>query len=449
METARAGGTDTIVIENGLVLPDPGDGTLIEGGTVVIRDGRIAAVGDGRGGAGDGAPTGDGAPAGDGPPAGDATRIDASGCVVMPGLISCHAHCRPFRGLGDGLAMMDWHHSFVHRFSEKMTSEDAYWGAANTFLEMLRNGITTVQVMTSITVVEDSELAAARDSGIRARMIPHVASLPDIEATIARIEAERTAGGDGRVRTWLGFEVPEVMEPSTMRVVADAAERLGAGVHTHFAEYEPGDASRLADAGLLRQGTSLAHCVWLSDDDIAAFAASGTSVSHNPKSNSRYGNGVAPLRKLLDAGVVVGLGTDGPDSTFSCDVFEEARLAAFLARAVGRDPLALGADAALGLATGGGAAALGLEDEIGRLRPGMRADVIVVDLTSPSAAPVLTAGPHRNVAQVLLFGAVGKDVRDVVVDGRVVLRDRRFQTLDTDRAVAETASRAKRILAAM
>jgi 5-methylthioadenosine/S-adenosylhomocysteine deaminase len=439
MESARAGGTDTIVIENGLVMPDPGEGTLIEGGTVVIRDGRIAAVADG---GGDGA--------GDGRPAGDATRIDASGCVVMPGLISCHAHCRPFRGLGDGLAMMDWHHSFVHRFSEKMTSEDAYWGAANTFLEMLRNGITTVQVMTSITVVEDSELAAARDSGIRARLIPHVASLPDIEATIARIEAERASlHGDGRVRTWLGFEVPEVMEPSTMRVVADAAARLGAGVHTHFAEYEPGDAARLADAGLLHRGTSLAHCVWLSDDDIAAFAASGTSVSHNPKSNSRYGNGVAPLRKLLDAGVVVGLGTDGPDSTFSCDVFEEARLAAFLARAVGRDPLALSAEAALGLATGGGAAALGLEEEIGRLRPGMRADVIVVDLTSPSAAPVLTAGPHRNVAQVLLFGAVGKDVRDVVVDGRVVLRERRFHTLDTDRAVAETASRAKRILAAM
>jgi 5-methylthioadenosine/S-adenosylhomocysteine deaminase len=436
METARAAGTDTIVIENGLVIPDPGVGTLIEGGVVVIEDGRIAAVGDGRG---------------DGPPVEGATRIDASGCAVMPGLISCHAHCRPFRGLGDGLGMMDWHHSFVHRFSEKMSSEDAYWGAANTFLEMLRNGITTVQVMTSITVVEDSEVAAARDSGIRARLIPHVASLPEIEATIARIEAERAAAGaaDDRVLTWLGFEVPEVMESATMRVVADAAERLGVGVHTHFAEYEPGDVARLADAGLLRRGTSLAHCVWMSDDDIAAFAASGTSVSHNPRSNSRYGNGVARLRKLLDAGVVVGLGTDGPDSTFSCDVFEEARLAAFLARAVGRDPLALSAEAAMGLATTGGAAALGLEDRIGRLQPGMRADVIVVDLSSPSAAPVLTAEPHRNVAQVLLFGAVGKDVRDVVVDGRVVLRDRCFETLDPDKAVAETSSRAKRILAAM
>jgi 5-methylthioadenosine/S-adenosylhomocysteine deaminase len=438
----RAAGTGTIVIENGLVIPDPAEGALIEGGVVVIEGDRIASVGDGRG---------------DGPPIDGATRIDASGCAVLPGLISCHAHCRPFRGLGDGLGMMDWHHSFVHRFSEKMTSEDAYWGAANTFLEMLRNGITTVQVMTSITVVEDSEVAAARDSGIRARLIPHVASLRDIEATIARIEAEQraaaAANGDGtgsdRVLTWLGFEVPEVMELPTMRVVAEASERLGVGVHTHFAEFEPGDVGRLADAGLLREGVSLAHCVWLSDDDIAAFAAAGVSVSHNPKSNSRYGNGVARLRKLLDAGVVVGLGTDGPDSTFSCDVFEEARLAAFLARAIGRDPLALSAEAAIGLATTGGARALGLGGRIGRLLPGASADVIVVDLSTPSAAPVLSAGPHRNVAQVLLFGAAGKDVRDVVVDGRVVLRDRRFRTLDPDRAVAECSSRAKRILATM
>jgi len=132
----------------------------------------------------------------------------------------------------------------------------------------------------------------------------------EAEQAAATGAAGDRAPGD-RVLTWLGFEVPEVMEPSTMRVVAEAAERLGVGVHTHFAEYEPGDVARLADAGLLRGGTSLAHCVWLSDDDVAAFAASGTSVSHNPKSNSRCGNGVAPLRKLLEAGVVSGSAPTG------------------------------------------------------------------------------------------------------------------------------------------
>jgi 5-methylthioadenosine/S-adenosylhomocysteine deaminase len=431
----------TIVIENGLVIPNPGDGELLEGAAVVVHGDRIAAVGD----RGDPAGGSDGAgPVGAAP----VTRVDAAGCAVLPGLVSCHAHCRPFRGLGDGLGMMAWHDRFVHQFSAAMTAEDAYWGAANTFLEMLRNGITTVQVMTSISVVEDSEVAAAVDSGIRARLIPHVATAGGVEATIARIEAE-AAGGADRVRTWLGLEVPEVVDQPTMRLVAEASQRLGAGVHTHFAEFAPGDLGRIEDAGLLREGLSLAHCVHLSDADIAALARGGVSVSHNPRSNSRYGNGVAPLRRMLDAGVVVGLGTDGPDSTFSCDIFEEARLAAFLARATARDPLALSADEALGLATGGGARTLGLDGRIGQLRPGAKADVIVVDLRSPSAAPVLTAEPHRNVVPVLVFSAVGKDVRDVIVDGQVVLRDRRFATMEEEGVVAECERRSRRILATM
>src|SRR6266542_4056576 len=186
----RTSAGDTIVIENGLVIPAPGDGMPPEG--AAIRAGVRATE---RAGPDGGARV---------------TRIDASGCAVLPGLVSCHAHCRPFRGLGDGLGMMAWHDQFVHQFSAGMTPADAYWGAANTFLEMLRNGITTVQVMTSISVVEDSEVGAAGDTGIRARLIPHVARREGVEATIERIEAEAAAGAD-RVRTWLGLEVPEIV----------------------------------------------------------------------------------------------------------------------------------------------------------------------------------------------------------------------------------------------
>jgi 5-methylthioadenosine/S-adenosylhomocysteine deaminase len=421
---------ETIVIEHGMVIPEPGSGVLIDDGTVVIEGGRITAVG-----AEAAVPPG-------------AARIDAAGCAVLPGLVSCHAHSRPFRGLGDGLGMMAWHDTFVHQFSARMTPEDAYFGAANTFMEMLRNGITTVQVMTSITVVEDTEVAAAVDTGIRARLIPHVVHRPEIETTVARIEAEQAAGAD-RVRTWLGLEVPEIAEPETMALVAAESERLDVRVHTHFSEIERSDLDRLDEAGLVNGRLNLAHCVHVSDADIARLAAAGVSVSHNPRSNSRYGNGVAPLRRMLDAGVVVGLGTDGPDSTFSCDIFEEARLAAFLARATARDPLALSAGRALELATTGGARALGLDGEIGRLRPGAKADVIVVDLRSAAAAPVLADGRHGNVVPVLAFGAVGRDVRDVVADGRLVLRDRDFTTLREADVVAQCERRAKRILATM
>jgi 5-methylthioadenosine/S-adenosylhomocysteine deaminase len=425
--------TERIIIENGLVVPAPGSDELLDGGAVVIEGDRIARL--------------DGAGA-DRRSLDGAIRIDATGCAVLPGLISCHAHARPFRGLGDGLRMMAWHDRFVHQFSARMTAEDAYFGAATTFMEMLRNGITTVQVMTSITVVEDSEVAAAEDSGIRARLVPHVVEREDVEATIARIEAEVARGAD-RVRTGLGLEVPEIATISTMRLVAEAGQRLGALVHTHFSEFERSDLDRLDEAGLVRRGVNLAHCVHVDDDDIRRMAAAGVAVAHNPRSNSRYGNGVAPLRKLLDAGVVVGLGTDGPDSTFGCDVFEEARLAAFLARATAQDPEALSAGEALELATVGGARALGLEGQVGHLEPGAKADVIVVELTSPSTTPVLATPPHRNIVPLLVFSVVGKDVRDVVVDGRLVLRDRTFQTLREDEVVAECQRRAERILATM
>lgn len=424
---------EPIIIENGLVVPAPGSDELLDGGVVVIEGDTIASLDA----AGSDRRALDGA-----------TRIDATGCAVLPGLISCHAHARPFRGLGDGLRMMAWHDRFVHQFSARMTAEDAYFGAATTFLEMLRNGITCVQVMTSITVVEDSEVAAAEDSGIRARLVPHVVEREDVEATIARIEAEVANGAD-RVRTGLGLEVPEIATIDTMRLAGEAGERLDALVHTHFSEFERSDLDRLDEAGLVRRGVNLAHCVHVDDDDIRRMAAAGVAVAHNPRSNSRYGNGVAPLRKLLDAGVAVGLGTDGPDSTFGCDVFEEARLAAFLARATAQDPEALTAGEALELATAGGARALGLEGQVGRLEPGAKADVIVVELTSPSTTPVLATPPHRNIVPLLVFSVVGKDVRDVVVDGRLVLRDRTFQTLRQDEVVAECQRRAERILATM
>jgi 5-methylthioadenosine/S-adenosylhomocysteine deaminase len=435
--------SEVIWFEGGMVLPDPGTGELLDGGGVVVAGGAVAWVGQG-------APDAGLVPDG-------ATRIDARGCVVMPGLVSCHAHSRPFRGLGDGLRMMAWHDRFVHQFSARMTTEDAYAGAAMTFAELLRNGVTTVQVMTSIAEVEDSEVAAALDSGIRARLVPHVAGREGVEATIARIEGEQSARGNGaqaagageRVLTWLGLEVPEITADETLALVAEAGARLGVGVHTHFAEFAPGDLDRLEAAGLLRPGLNLAHCVHVSDADIARLAAAGVSVAHNPKSNSRYGNGIAPVRRLLDAGVVVGLGTDGPDSTFSCDVLEEARLAAFLARATGQDPEAMSAAEALALATSGGVAALGLGGGLGRLAEGAPADLVVVDLGGVRTAPVLGAGPHTNVLPVLLFGAGGRDVRDVVVDGRLVVRERTLLTMDEAALVAECERRAGRILGSM
>ncbi len=420
-----------LIIEHGILVAAPGERDPVVDGAVIVRGDRVYWSGPASA-----------CPSPDEP----VTRIDASGCAILPGLVSTHAHFRGFRALGDGLAFMPWHDRYVHQFAARMTAEDAYFGALNTFAEMLRNGITTVQGMSGITVVLDSELQAASDAGIRARIVPHIHERADVEATVDRIEAEQAAGAD-RVRTWLGLEVPQLAEQPTLAYVAEASERLMVPVHTHFSEIARDPLELLRGPGLLRPGLSLAHCVHLADEDIRELAASGVSVAHNPRSNARYGNGIAPLRKMLDAGVTVGLGTDAPDSTFSCDLLAEAQAAALLARAAARDPRALSAGEALRLATSGGAAALGLESEVGRLDPGARADIVVIDLSGPSTAPVLTRPPHDNVLPLLLFSAVGRDVRDVLVDGKLVLRERAFTGLDRRQVATECQLRAERILA--
>lgn len=426
-----AGPGQLLLIEGGILIAAPGEQDPIPDGCVMVRGSRIEWAG----------------PSDARPAAEEAViRIDASRCAILPGLVDSHAHFRGFRALGDGLGFMAWHDRYVHRFAEQMTPNDAYFGAMNTFMEMMRNGITTMQGMSGITLVEDSEIQAAVDSGIRARIVPHIHERDDVEATIERIRAEKVAGAD-RVRTWLGVEVPQLADPTTLRRIADAAEELDVGIHTHFSELAHDSVESLRTAGLLRSGLNLAHCVHVDQADIDLFAQTGVSVAHNPRSNSRYGNGIAPLRKFLDAGVTVGLGTDAPDSTFSCDLLAEAQAAALLARASGRDPQALSSGEALRLATAGSAAALGMDDDVGRLVPGARADIIVVDLSEPSTTPVLTRPPHDNVLPLILFGAVGRDVRDVLVDGQVVLRDRLFTKLDRDRVVAECQGRAERILA--
>jgi cytosine/adenosine deaminase-related metal-dependent hydrolase len=178
-----------------------------------------------------------------------------------------------------------------------------------------------------------------------------------------------------------------------------------------------------------------------------AYVGAINTFAECPRSNARYGNGIAPLRAQLDTGVTVGLGTDAPDSTFACDLLAEAQAAALLARASARDPQALSSGEAMRLATSGGAAALGMSAQVGRLRPGLRADVIVIDLTGPWTVPALTRPPHDNVLPLLVFAATAADVRDVLVDGQLLVRDRQFTRLDPARVAAECQRRAERILA--
>ncbi len=418
----------TLIIRGGTVVTMDDAASVLPRGTVVVQGNRIVEVTD------------DPDVTTRYP---DSDAIDARGCAVMPGLVNCHAHLRPMRALGEGMDATTWHNEYVDGVSALMTPDDAYFGAANAYLEMLRNGITTVMAMS---IIEPDEMRAAVDTGIRARVVRHAERRRDLDETIALAEKQK-GSEDDRVRLWLGLELPSMFSDSELAFVGEATKRLGLPLHTHFSGSKVDKLEPLNRAGLLRRGVLLAHCVNVSEEDSALLAAAGVAIAHNPKSNMKFGNGAAPLLRYLQQGIIVGLGTDGPLSTFSCDIFEEMRTATLLQRFLSRAGDALTAQQALGLATRGGAAALQLHDQIGSLVPGRKADVIVVDMSGPQFRPLFVDGPLPNVVALLVFTATGRDVRDVVVDGQPVVRNRRVLTVDEERVKAECQARAERILA--
>jgi 5-methylthioadenosine/S-adenosylhomocysteine deaminase len=418
---------ECLVIRDGIVVTMDPAMRVLNGATVVVAGDRIVEISDDPAAA-------DGRPG--------AMVIDASGCAVIPGLVNCHGHLRPMRAQGEGMDVRTWHTTVVDGISERMSHDDAYAGAANAYAEMLLNGITTSLAMS---IVESGDLAAARDIGIRARIVRHAVNREELESALALAEGQGGSEAD-RARLWLGMDGTAFYTDDELALAGAAMERSGLPLHTHFCEYRPEPVDRLEQSGMLRKGLILAHAVHVSEPESARLAAAGASVAHNVKSNMKFSSGAAPIRRFISEGIDVGIGTDGPLSTFACDVLEETRTATMLARVLSGDPAAITTEQALAMATRMGAAALGLEDEIGSLEVGKKADVAILDLDHPRFRPLLVDGPFPNLPGLLLFTAGGRDVRDVVVDGRVVVRDRRLQTLDQHEIMEAVQERGVRLL---
>jgi 5-methylthioadenosine/S-adenosylhomocysteine deaminase len=381
----------------------------IANGAVAIEDGRIAAVGTqdelGKG-------------------------IDYAESAILPGFVNAHSHLEyaVYSGFGDGLAFAPWivlHTERKARIGVPEMEEIARLGAA----ECLASGITTIGDCS----FSGAAATACAELGLKAIVYIEVFSQGlSTEQMQTRYEAHRDRIADllsDRVRIGIS---PHALYTASQALWQEAAA-LGLPMATHlaeseaeqewlrhrtgpFAKHDPPARTRIEDlakAGLLSSRLTAAHCVYVDDEEIALLREHGVSVAHCPRSNALLGCGIAPLRKLLDAGLTVGLGTDSPASTPSFDMFEELRAALFFARARERRPEALSATEALELATLGSARALGLGDEVGSLEPGKRADLVVVSLEGspfvpwedPAAAVVLGGSPQR-VAATLVDGEV-------------------------------------------
>jgi len=387
--------------------------------------------------------------------------LQRNGAVVIPGLANLHLHTRPGRALGDGLPMLVWHERWADGLTLRMRDGDGYAGAALALAECLLGGTTSVVIMTP-RYLEAAQ--AARALGIRAIVVPLGVDLPeaagtgdDVSASIDAITALGRQEGE-RVQVWFGIDSTYSTSEEGLRAVVDAARALPLGVHTHMSEETHDARMPLGSKGLhgayyfediglldLPEPLVLAHCNWLEPREIVLLAAAPRLVvSHNPTSNMHLGTGTCPVLELLEAGVHVGLGTDGMLSNYHLDMFEVMRGAAMLQRVSRTDAAALGSAETLALATRGGGL---FHEQAGSIAPGAPADLAILDLSGPRFAPRVDVGEDSNLLALAVWCAGAGDVTDVVVDGRVVVEDRRLATADVDAIVAYASAVFDRIRA--
>jgi len=388
--------------------------------------------------------------------------IDCTGMVLLPGLVQAHIHlCQTlFRGLADDLALEAWLAKRIWPLEAAHTEESVYWSAMLGAAELLLGGTTAVLDMETVRHT-GAAFEALESIGLRATagkcLMDAPSSPPSLREPTERALQESAdlcakwhGAAGGRLRYCFAPRfVPSCTGP-LLRAVSDLAERAGAVIHTHAAETpvelqivqrDTGndELSYLDSVGISGPRTALAHCVWVDKEGIARLARQRTNVVHCPSSNLKLGSGIAPIPEMLAAGCRVGIGADGAPCNNRLDAFTEMRLAALIQKPR-LGPEALPAAQALELATLGGARALGLETEIGSVEVGKRADLIVLDLDGPHAQPA-----EADLISRIVYSARAADVRHVVVDGRLVVKDGVLKTASPEEIRRAANAQARRL----
>jgi len=423
-----------IVIHNGIVVPLDEDDSVHFGGTVVLDGDRVAYAGPASG-----------APA----PEPGAQVIDASGMAVLPGLVDLHYHTAIGKGWSDHLPLWESLEFFWYPAIRALDDEAAYWAALASYAESIKCGVTSVNDMYRRLGALGR---AAEEIGIRALLSNDIADpehdLDSLDDTRAAYDAVHGAG-DGRVEVAVGIEWLPLASEQLLRDARGLADELGIKFHIHLNESMTEVDNSLArfgrrptevayDCGVLGPDCIAAHCVWLSDREIGLMAETGTHISHNPISNAKLANGVARLPEMLAAGVNVGLGHDAAESSNTRDLFQVMKLASVIHRAVRQDANLGQPRDILRMATLNGGRALG--HHTGRLAPGWKADLILVDLSGPMFVPLLP-GSKEQLYSHLVFAANGSCVDTTIIDGRVVMAGRRLLTVD-EQLVCDKANEA-------
>ncbi len=372
--------------------------------------------------------------------------------LATPGLVNAHTHASMtlLRSYSDDKALMDWLQKDIWPIEAKMTREDIYWGAALAAVEMIKSGTTAFADMYGPNMEEVAKVVD--EAGLRGSLSRGLISFADGDKKLAEnVELYKNFHGaaDGRITVMLGPHAIYTCPPAYLKKVAAEAQKLGAEIHMHMNEtqaeiedciknYGKRPFEVVAATGLFDSGTLAAHCVWLSDAEIEIIKEKKIRVAHNPGSNLKLASGIAPVTKLLDAGITVALGTDGASSNNNLDMLEEVRLAAFLAKVETMNPLSVPAAQALQMATEFGAEALGLKND-GRLEVGCKADIVLWDMSG------VEWQPNYNPASLLVYSANSSAVDTVIVNGKILMQGRELKTLDEEKICAEFKACANRL----
>jgi len=435
---AQQPATASLVITNGIVITVDGGRRILNPGAVAIDGARIVAVDT---------------------PAAIASRytaaqtIDATGKVVMPGLINTHTHAAMvmFRGLGNDLALMDWLQKYIFPAEAKTVSpEFVRIGTQLAVLEMIQSGTTTFADMYYF---EEEVAKVTKAAGMRGVLGQTVIEFPVPDAKTPADALKRTEAFAKQ------FDHDELITPSiaphsvytldarTLSAVSALAKRLMIPIQIHLAEtsaeigmsqerHKMRPVAILDSLNFWAPTTLGAHGVWINDDEIAVLKRHNVGISNNPESNMKLSSGTAPVMKYRKAGVSVGIGTDGAASNNDLDMFEAMRQAAFQQKLVTMDPTAITAAEALEMGTLGGARALGRPQHLGSLEAGKLADIIIVGMSKPRQQPLFDP-----VSQIV-YASRGDDVETTIVNGRVLMRDRKVLTLDESKVLSEARAAA-------
>ena len=434
----------SILIKNGALVTMDQQNSIVRG-DVLLSDGQITEI------------------AGSGQTAD--TVIDAGGCAVIPGFVQTHIHlCQTiFRGAADDLALIDWLKQRVWPMEAAHTATSIAASARLGIAELIKGGSTCALTMETVNhtgevfkVVEESGFRATvgkcmMDKGDEVPPALQEQTESSIAESIALLDEWHGKAG-GRIRYCFAPRFAISCTRELLQQVGELARARGVMIHTHASENrkecelvqeESGlrNIAYLDTVGLTGRHVALAHCVHLSVDEIETLKTTGTNVVHCPSSNLKLGSGIAPVAKLLEEGISVSLGADGAACNNRLDMFTEMRTAALLQKVL-HGPEVLPANRVLRMATIDGARALGLHAEIGSIEVGKRADLAIVRLDR------LHTTPARDVVSALVYSAEAEDVETVIIDGRLVMRDRELLTLNESETIAQAKAESENLTAA-